>query len=177
MAVEDGRKAVSSPTVGNNGLIFVGTSYPYGNGHLYAIERDGGIRWKVETGDIAMWGPAVAADGRNLLTYGRIDFQKAVPLRRKCSVGLFNEGWKVECDVYAIDRDGKLKWKFKTIGGVAQSPTIGADGTVYVADIGDTEHAGDAHHAPPETFYAIDSDGKLTWKLTKTRDGRTRNWQ
>lgn len=37
-------QAVSSPTLGNNGLIYVGTADTYGNGHLYAIEPNGGIR-------------------------------------------------------------------------------------------------------------------------------------
>jgi outer membrane protein assembly factor BamB len=37
-------KTVSSPTLGNNGLIYVGTADTYGNGHLYAIEPNGGIR-------------------------------------------------------------------------------------------------------------------------------------
>jgi outer membrane protein assembly factor BamB len=60
-----------------------------------------------------------------------------------------------------------LKWKLKTIGGVHQSLTIGPDGTIYVADIGDTDHVAAAHHAPPENFYAIDRNGKLKWKLTE----------
>jgi outer membrane protein assembly factor BamB len=163
-------KAVSSPTVGNDGLIYVGTSDPYGNGHLYAIDHNGGIRWKVETGDIAMSSPAIGADGTIYVgSFGHIDFPKGVKTSAETLTRSFHEGLNFECDVYAIDRSGKLKWKFETIGGVAQSPTIGADGTVYAADIGDTEHASTAHHGPPENFYAIDRDGKLKWKLTEYR--------
>lgn len=161
-------KAVSSPTVGNSGLIFLGTSDPDGNGHLYAIERNGGIRWRAETGDIAMSSPAIATDGTIYVgSYGHIDFPKGAKPSAELLDGALNEVWKIECDVYAIDNSGKLKWKFKTDGPVPESPTIGADGTVYVADIGGTEQGGDAHHAPPENFYAIDSDGKVKWKLTK----------
>lgn len=48
-----------------------------------------------------------------------------------------------------------------------QSPTIGADGTIYAADIGDTEHIEAPHHSPQTNLYAIDRNGKLKWKLTE----------
>ena len=161
-------KAVSSPTVGNDGLIYVGTSDPYGNGHLYAIKRNGGIRWKVETGDIAMTSPAIAADGTIYAgSYGHVNFPKGATLSPEMLGRALSEGWKFECDVYAVDSSGKMKWKFKTDGPVPQSPTIGTDGTIYAVDIGDTEHVEASHRAPPANLYAIDSNGKLKWKLTE----------
>lgn len=36
-------------------------------------------------------------------------------------------GW-----VYAVQPDGKLKWKYKTGGSINSSPAIGADGTLYI---------------------------------------------
>ena len=161
-------KAVSSPTVGNDGLIYVGTSDLYGNGHLYAIKRNGGLRWKIETGDISMSSPAVGADSTIYAgSYGHVDFPKGATPSAEMLGRALNERWKFECDVYAVDSSGKMKWKFKTDGPVPQSPTIGTDGTIYAVDIGDAEHAGDAHHGPPENFYAIDRNGKLKWKLTE----------
>lgn len=160
--------AVSAPTIGNDGIIYVGTHDPYGNGHLYAIERNGGVKWKLETGDIAMSSPAIGADGTIYVgSFGHIDFPKgATPSAETLSRALY-EGLKVECDVYAIDSSGKLKWTFKTVGGVDQPPTIGADGTIYAADIGDTEHIEPSHHSPQTNLYAIDRNGKLKWKLTE----------
>jgi len=162
--------AVSAPTIGNDGIIYVGTHDPYGNGHLYAIQHNGNIRWKVETGDISDSSPAIGADGTIYVgSFGHIDFPKgAKPSPQRLSRALY-EGLKVEFEVYAIDNTGKLKWKFKTTGGVEQAPTVGADGTVYVADIGDTEHIPASHDSPAENFYAIDRNGKLKWKLTEYR--------
>jgi outer membrane protein assembly factor BamB len=160
--------SVSSPTLGKNGLIYVGTHGAYGNGHLYAIEPHGGIRWKVETGDIAQASPAIGDDATIYVgSYGHIDFPKgAIPSAEMLSRAL-SEGWKMECDVYAIDSSGKMKWKFKTDGPVPSSPTVGKDGTIYASDLGDTAHTDASHHGPPENFYAIDRNGKLKWKLTE----------
>jgi len=70
-------KTVSSPTLGNSGLIYVGTADTYGNGHLYAIEPNGTMRWNVETGDIAMSSPAIDSDGTIYVgSYGHIDLPK-----------------------------------------------------------------------------------------------------
>jgi outer membrane protein assembly factor BamB len=161
-------KAISSPTVGNSGLIYVGTSDTYGNGHLYAIGRDGDIRWKVETGDIAMSSPAIGADGSIYVgSYGHIDFPEGAKPSAEMLARALNEGWKIECDVYAIDGTGKMRWKFKTAGPVRQSPTIGTDGAIYVADLGDTTQISASHHGPSENFYAINLKGKLKWKLSE----------
>ncbi len=161
-------KTVSSPTLGNNGLIYVGTADTYGNGHLYAIEPNGVVRWKVETGDIAKSSPAIGDDGTIYVgSYGHIDFPEGATPSSEMLTRAFHEGWKTECDLYAIDSSGKMKWKFKTDGPVPSSPTIARDGTIYVVDIGDTEHTSDTHHAPPENLYAIDRNGRLKWKLTK----------
>jgi outer membrane protein assembly factor BamB len=34
--------------------------------------------------------------------------------------------------LYALNPDGRLKWKFKTGDGIFSSPRISSDGTVYV---------------------------------------------
>jgi len=48
--------------------------------------------------------------------------------------------------------DGKLKWKYKTGWGVASSPAIGSDGTIYVGSC-------------DNYTYAINPDGTLKWKF------------
>ena len=50
---------------------------------------------------------------------------------------------------------GTLKWKFDTGGYVPSSPTIGADGTIYVGSYG--SEAGDLH--------ALNPDGSQKWKF------------
>jgi outer membrane protein assembly factor BamB len=160
--------AVSAPTIGNDGIIYVGTHDPYGNGHLYAIQPNGNIRWKVETGDISYSSPAIGGDGTIFVgSFGHIDFPKGAKPSPEALRRALNGGLKFECDVYAIGSSGKLKWKFKTVGGVDQSPTIGADGTIYAADIGDTDHVEASHRSPQTNLYAIDRNGKLKWKLTE----------
>ncbi len=53
-------------------------------------------------------------------------------------------------------------WSFQTNDGVAGSPTIGPDGTIYVG-------SGWATHATDSALYAINPDGSLKWKF-KTGD-------
>ena len=50
--------------------------------------------------------------------------------------------------LYAINPDGKLKWK-NTAGSDTSSPAVGADGTIYTGLAG--------------TLYAINPDGKIKW--------------
>jgi outer membrane protein assembly factor BamB len=59
--------------------------------------------------------------------------------------------------VYALSPDGALKWIFKT-GGADGEPSIGADGTVYVAAM--------------NTIFALAADGTLKWTFTEPGDGQ-----
>ena len=106
-------KAVSSPTLGNSGLIYVGTADTYGNGHLYAIEPNGGIRWKVDTGDIAMSSPAIDNDGTIYVgSFGHIEVPEGgKPLPEMSSKALAEAAKTLEFDVYAFKSSGKLKWR------------------------------------------------------------------
>jgi outer membrane protein assembly factor BamB len=74
---------------------------------LYAINPDGTLRWRFETGDGVYSSPAIGSDGT-------------------IYVGSFDH------NLYAINADGSLKWKFETGGTVKFSPAIGSDGTIYV---------------------------------------------
>ena len=54
--------------------------------------------------------------------------------------------------VYALQPDGGLKWIFQTPAFAYGPPSVGADGTAYVASI--------------NTIYALSADGSLKWKFT-----------
>jgi len=76
----------SSPAIGNDGTVYVGSEDWY----LYAITPDGELKWKFKTGGRVFSSPAIGND-------------------RTVYVGLF-------CHLYAVDPDGSLKWKFRTSG-------------------------------------------------------------
>ena len=60
--------------------------------------------------------------------------------------------------VYALAPDGGLKWIFKTRVFAAGPPSVGADGTVYVAD--------------SSTITAINPDGSLKWAFDEPQGGQ-----
>ena len=60
--------------------------------------------------------------------------------------------------VYALQPDGGLKWIYKTRVFAAGPPSIGLDGTVYVAD--------------SSTITAINPDGSLKWTFTEPPGGQ-----
>ena len=60
--------------------------------------------------------------------------------------------------VYALTPDGGLKWVFKTRVFAAGPPSVGADGTVYVAD--------------SATITAINPDGSLKWVFDEPQGGQ-----
>uniref|UniRef100_UPI003467EF7C Cell surface protein n=1 Tax=synthetic construct TaxID=32630 RepID=UPI003467EF7C len=75
--------------------------------YLYAINPNGKLKWKFETGGSVHSSPAIGQDGT--IYVGSNDHY-----------------------LYAINPNGKLKWKFETGGSVHSSPAIGQDGTIYV---------------------------------------------
>ncbi len=56
-------------------------------------------------------------------------------------------------NVYAINPDGTLKWKYTTGNYIYGSPAIGSDGTIYIG-------------SNDKNVYAINPDGTLKWKYT-----------
>jgi outer membrane protein assembly factor BamB len=119
----------SSPTVGSDGTVYVGCM----NGKLYAIDKDGEVRWTHDTGSFIYSTPAVGADGK--VFFGSQDGK-----------------------LYALGADGSELWEFATggpgvLGGaILASPTIGLDGSVYIAGVYDPN------------LYALDpNDGTIKW--------------
>jgi len=100
---ETGGAIGSSPAIGNNGNIFVGSA----DGKLYAIAPNGSLLWNYETGNSVRSSPAIC--NNETIYFGSDDNF-----------------------IYAVNPDGSLKWRYETGGDVRSSPSIGGDGTIYV---------------------------------------------
>jgi hypothetical protein len=83
--------------------VYIGSEDDY----LYALNPDGSLKWRYQTGYSVSSSPAIGSDGT-------------------VYVG--------SCDdyLYALNPDGSLKWGYQTGSYVDSSPAIGSDGTVYV---------------------------------------------
>jgi outer membrane protein assembly factor BamB len=95
---------ISSPAIAPDGTIYIGS----GNGALYAINPNGTLKWKYETGGALPASPAIGSDGTVYI--GSMDRQ-----------------------FYAINPDGTLQWIYPTKNVFTSSAAIGADGTIYAA--------------------------------------------
>lgn len=98
----------SSPAIGNDGTVYVGTQY----GNLWAVDpEDGSLKWDYYTTLSAWSSPAVGADGT---VYFATDYGH----------------------IYAMNQDGSVKWiydgNFANDGNFRSSPAIGNDGTLYI---------------------------------------------
>ena len=58
-----------------------------------------------------------------------------------------------EGNLYAIGKDGALKWKFKTENSITASPTVDVNGVIYIGSW-------------DGKLYAINNDGTLKWRAT-----------
>jgi serine/threonine protein kinase len=145
---ETGGGVASSPAIGSDGTVYVGSV----DKKLYAINGKSGVKlWEFETGDGVFSSPAIGSDGTVYVGSGYAD-TSLYAINGKSGVKL----WEFETgdDVYsspAIGSDGTVYvgsndnmlyaingksgvklWAFKTGGAVRSSPAIGSDGTVYV---------------------------------------------
>jgi outer membrane protein assembly factor BamB len=100
----------SSPAIGDDGTIYVGSHDSY----LYAVNHDGTLKWKFKTGTSIISSPAVDKNG--IVYVGSMDGK-----------------------LYAVNPDGTERWSIKMLSNqeydkryVESSPAIGKDGTVYI---------------------------------------------
>lgn len=98
-----GVRDCSSPAVGTDGTVFVGSR----DSCVYALDPAGTLRWRYRTRDAAASSPAIGPDGTVYVA---------------SSDGV----------VYALRGDGTLKWSYATGHAVALCPALGSDGTIYV---------------------------------------------
>ncbi|AKB37165.1 cell surface protein [Methanosarcina siciliae C2J] len=101
---------------------------PYNTGQSqYAGPETNNTVWTYTTEDSVQYsGPSIGADGT--IYIGSADD-----------------------NIYALNPDGTLKWKYTTGGDVCGSPAIAADGTIYCGS---------------SQIYALNPDGTLKWNYT-----------
>ncbi|MCP4882681.1 MAG: PQQ-binding-like beta-propeller repeat protein, partial [Flavobacteriales bacterium] len=166
-AFKTGNLIRSSPAIGSDGTIYVGSDDNY----LYATNPDGSKKWALETGNWVRSSPEIGSDGTiyvgsddnylyaiNLdgsekwafMTGNDVDSSPAIGSDGTIYVGSRDD------NLYAINPDGSKKWAFKTGFIVVSSPAIGSDGTLYVG-------SGDAN------LYAINPDGSKKWAFKTGR--------
>ncbi len=97
-----GAAVMSSPALGTDGTIYVGSF----DDNVYALNPAGTLKWKFATGGAAWSSPAVGADG---------------------TIYIGSE----DNNLYALNPNGTLKWKFASGNQVDSSPAVGTDGTIY----------------------------------------------
>jgi outer membrane protein assembly factor BamB len=115
----------SSASIGDNGTIYTGTGR---EARFYAINPDGTVKWQFQANTGTSSIPAIGKDGT-----------------------VFAGAW--DTYMYALDKNGNLKWKFKTpdaFEGIGSSAAIGAEGTIYFGS-----NAG--------IFYALYPNGSEKW--------------
>ncbi|UCH89619.1 MAG: PQQ-binding-like beta-propeller repeat protein [Thermoplasmata archaeon] len=160
---ETGGKVKSSPIIGPDGTIYVGSEDRY----LYAINPDGSTKWKYKTWLNIESTPAISSDG---------------------TIYIFSK----DGSLYAIDSNGKVKWDFGGTGDGSTSPVIGPDGTIYhnmdrgfyalnpngtlkwKFDIGYLYRSspvistdGSIYFGTNDYFYCLSANGALKWKFNQ----------
>jgi len=132
----DGHFLDSSPAIGADGTIYIGSD-PYGGTgidpvvtptNFWAINPDGSLKWSFDTEDGVESSPAIGPDGT--IYFGSYD---------SYLYAITDEG-----------TEGKLKWKFKTGDQIDGSPTVDGDGIIYFG-------------SRDSTLYALYPDGTVKW--------------
>jgi len=158
---QTGSKVYSSPAVGLDGTIYVGSD----DGYLYAIYPDGNQKWKYQINSAVRSSPAIGLDGTIYVgsddgylyaTYpdGRLKWTFRTGSSVYSSPAIASDGTiyvgSEDGYLYAIYPDGRPKWTFGTGFAVHSSPVIASDGMIYVGSDGGY-------------LYAIYPDGRLKW--------------
>lgn len=163
----------SSPALGKNGLLYVGSD----DGIVYALDAaTGGWRWQFPTGDVVSSSPAIGPDGTVYVgsLNGRVyalngttgaklwDFLVGDWLRSSPAIGrdgLICIG-SHDKQLYGLDAaNGQLRWKGSTDGFIESSPAIAPNGLVYAGSYDQSLYAFDA--ASGERRWQFSTDGLI----------------
>jgi outer membrane protein assembly factor BamB len=180
------RKGIfSSPIVGSDGAVYVGSA----DRSFYALEHDGTLRFKVDTGEII--------DSAGLLDdRGRVYFASGDGILRALDAKTGDERWRFHAEdpsvnkalinwfegnvaigpngqlytpndnfsVYALDRDnGKMAWRWSMNDQTWSLPAVDPEsGTLYM---GNNYIAGlDVVGLFYKNIFAVDAQGKQVWR-------------
>jgi outer membrane protein assembly factor BamB len=173
-----GKGVFSSPIVGADGTVYVGSA----DQNFYAINKDGSQRWKVTTGEIIDssgllddMGRVYFGSGDGLLracdaATGAVawTFQADSPTENSAYLNWFEGNVAIGPDgtlyapndnyfIYAVDRSGKLVWKFKTPDQTWSLPAVDVTtGDLYVGNNELLSFLGN-------NTFAIGKDGENLW--------------
>lgn len=161
----------SSPAIGKDGTIYIAT----GDKHLYALDSNGKKKWGFTFPDFADSSPAIADDGTIYVGSTRegalYAINKEGAKKWSLKLGSSIDVWSSPAigmdgtiyigadddNLYAVNSDGTVKWKFSFDGDGGSSPAIGSDGTIYMAcDCDDRK-----------SLFAINPDGTEKWSFSK----------
>jgi outer membrane protein assembly factor BamB len=151
----------SSPTIGIDGTIYIGSS----DFKLYALNPDGTLKWSYLTGGNVFSSPTIGSDGtiyvgsndKNLYALnpnGTLKWSHGTGDAVITSPAIGSDGTiyfgSYDHNLYALNPNGTLKWSYGTGDVVASSPAIGDDGTIYFGSYDDN-------------MYALNPNGTLKW--------------
>lgn len=160
-SVGTGGHVSAQPVVGDDGTIYVGSH----DHHLYAISPAGEVRWRRDLGG-PIYSTAALADGRVYVgsdadfffaidgERGEVIWHLATDDDADTGIAIAPDGTLVfgaGSDVIAVDREGEVRWRFRTGLKVFSTPAIDDDGTVYVG-------------SQDDYLYAIAPDGRMRWR-------------
>ena len=154
----------SSPAIGNDGTIYIGSEDTY----LYAINPDGTLKWRYQTGDQITSSPAIGDNGTIIfgshdnVVYalqpdGTLSWSYNLGHRIGGSAAIASDGTvyiaPYNGSLWALNPNGSYKWKYEPSGGnTYSSPSIAEDGTIY-------------YGSDNGQLYAVNPDSTLKWVL------------
>ena len=104
----------SSPVVSEDGTIYIGSD----EYNVYAIEKDGTLKWKVNTGSAKWVSSSGALDLNGIIYFG--------------GYGALSEEGKL----LAIAPNGSVLWEYPLSDYIGSSPLVTSDGTIYISSNG-----------------------------------------
>jgi len=168
----------STPTISENGCIFVGSRW----GYLYAIYPNSTIFWKYKTdGDILS---STSFDKDENIYFGSCDgyfysltkngdfrwrYQTGGEIWGSAAVDAYGNVYFGSRDsyIYCLDTEGNLNWRYKTNYFIESSPAIDNNGNAYIGSgDGYLYSIGALRSNPPTDFHLISSGegkAKFNW--------------
>jgi outer membrane protein assembly factor BamB len=165
--VSTGGHVSAQPVIGDDGTIYVGSH----DHHLYAISPEGEIRWRRDLG-APIYSTAALADGRVYVgsdadrlfavdaATGAVIWHLRTEDDADTGIALAPDGSLVfgaGADLFSVDREGSVRWRFRTGLKIFSTPAIDDDGTIYVG-------------SQDDHLYAIAPDGRMRWRFAARDD-------